>query len=303
MSVPDFQTWFLPLLQEFQNQKLQHIRPLYETLATKLNLTPEEKAEKLPSGKELVYKNRIGWARTYLSKAGLITSPKRGHWQITQRGLEVLATQPEQLKVRDLKQFPEFVNFHSMKPTSPNPSTPATELEDNTTPEEALESAYKSIKQSTTSELLDLIKQGTPDFFEELVVKLLLAMGYGSAVEDAGRVLGKSGDGGIDGVIAEDPLGFDSIYIQAKRWENTVGRPMVQAFAGSLDGVRAKKGVMITTAKYSAEAKDYVSQIEKKIVLIDGQQLVDLMFQYNLGVTPIQSFEIKRIDQDFFEDL
>lgn len=302
MPIPDFQSWFLPFLKEFSDGETKHIRPIYDILAEKLSLTEEERAEKLTSGKSQVYKNRIGWARTYLSKAGLIESPQRGHWKITNRGLQLLATNPSSLRVKDLKQFPEFIEFHTQKPTQEKTDSDLME-ENPSTPEETFEAAFNDIKQSTTDEILSLVKKGSPDFFEELVVKLLIAMGYGGAVEDAGRVVGKSGDGGIDGVIAEDPLGLDSIYIQAKRWENTVGRPVVQAFSGSLDLFKARKGVMITTANYSKDAKDYVEQIEKQIVLIDGQQLVELMFKYNLGVTPVQTYEIKRIDQDFFEEI
>ncbi len=301
MPIPDFQSWLLPLLEELADGQDHAISDLSQVLADKLGLTEEDKAVKLSSGKQFVYKNRSGWARTYLNKAGLIESPRRGIWKISDRGREVLATKPESLRVKDLKQFDEFREFHTAKPKADNDKDEPDDPGDKT-PEEAFEAAYRNIKRDITDQLLEMVKKGTPTFFEELVVKLLLAMGYGGAVDDAGQVVGKSGDGGIDGVIAEDPLGLDSIYIQAKRWESTVGRPVVQSFAGSLDGVRAKKGVMITTSNFSADAKEYVSQIEKKIVLIDGKQLAELMFDYGLGVSAVETYQIKKIDQDFFEE-
>jgi restriction system protein len=200
-----------------------------------------------------------------------------------------------------LKRFPEFKEFHTHR----KPSSESEEQDDETstaTPEELLEESHGALKENVTQEILERVKAAPPAFFESLVVELLLRMGYGGSREDAGRTVGRSGGGGVDGVINEDRLGLDVVYIQAKRWENTVGRPVVQAFAGSLEGVRARKGVLITTSGFSADARQYVSQIEKRIVLVDGEQLAGLMFEHNLGVSPVASYEVKKVDTDFFEE-
>lgn len=302
MAVPDFQAWFLPFLKHLADGKNHRLSDLYEDLAKELALSADDRSEMLPSGKQLKYKNRIGWARTYMKKAGLIESPARGECRITSRGLEVLANPPDRLTVKFLKQFPEFKEFHTYKPSAP--LDPHTEADDDSgaTPEEALEQAHQTLKDDVTQELLDRVKSSHPSFFEALVVELLLRMGYGGSREDAGKTIGRSGDGGIDGVIKEDRLGLDFVYIQAKRWENTVGRPVVQAFAGSLEGARAKKGVLITTSSFSAEARQYISQIEKRIVLVDGEELASLLFEHNLGVSPVASYEVKKVDTDYFEE-
>jgi restriction system protein len=303
MAVPNFQTWFLPLLKRAGDGQNHLLSDLYEQLAADLNLSVADRNEELPSGKQLTYRNRIGWARTYLKKAGLLESPARGECRITRRGLEVLEQKPEHLNVRFLKQFPEFKEFHTYR----KPASEADDQDDDdvstATPEELLEKSHGVLKQNVTQELLDRVKAAPPAFFESLVVELLVRMGYGGSREDAGKTVGRSGDGGIDGVINEDRLGLDVVYIQAKRWEGTVGRPVVQAFAGSLEGVRARKGVLITTSGFSEDARQYVSQIEKRIVLVDGEQLASLMLEHNLGVSPVASYEVKRIDSDFFEEL
>lgn len=296
MAVPDFQTWFLPLLKRLSDGKPHRIADLQRQLAQDLKLSEEDLKESLPSGRALTYKNRLGWARTYLNKAGLIESPKRGEWQITDRGQAVLAQNLAHLNVGYLKQFPEFKEFHQYK----KPSDPGTGGEGGDgpekTPEEQLEQAYETLRQNAEQELLQKIMSASPEFFEKLVVELLLKMGYGGSREDAGRTIGGSGDGGVDGVINEDKLGLDVVYLQAKRWENIVGRPVVQGFAGSLEGVRARKGVFITTSDFSSGAREFVRNIEKRIVLVDGKQLANLMFDHDIGLSTSATYRKRHVE-------
>ena len=304
MTVPDFQTWFLPLLRRLKDNQVHTMADLYQELADELALNEEDRNEMLPSGKQLTFHNRIGWARTYLKKAGLVESPGRGQVRITDRGQQVLREELEHLNVRYLRRFPEFVEFHTYTP----PATPdrgradANDGNESETPEEMLERVHLGIRRQLEFELLDRVKNAPPKFFESLVVDLLLKMGYGGSREDAGKTVGRTGDGGIDGVINEDRLGLDVVCIQAKRWENTVGRPVVQAFAGSLEGARAKKGVLITTSSFTNEASDYVKQIEKRIVLVDGRTLATLMVDHGLGVSPVAQYDVHRIDTDYFDE-
>ena len=256
MAVPDFQSWFLPLLKRLSDGQSHRISDLQKQLVQDLKLSEQDLRESLPSGRALTYKNRLGWARTYLNKAGLIESPKRGEWQITDRGRKVLAENLDHLNVAYLKRFPEFLEF--VKPKTPTEKPTGPDREPDTTPEEQLEQAYETLRENAERELLSKIKSASPEFFEKLVVELLLKMGYGGAREDAGRTIGGSGDGGVDGVINEDKLGLDVVYLQAKRWEHTVGRPVIQGFAGSLEGVRARKGVFITTSDFSSGAREFV---------------------------------------------
>lgn len=301
MAVPDFQSWLLPLLRRVSDGEVHVMSDLYEPLADELQLSEEDKAVRLPSGAQQTYMNRVAWARTYLKKAGLLSSPGRSKIQITQRGMETLAEAHERLTVKYLKRFPEFLDFHSVRTHDASDTRPASENYEEETPQESLEQLHKRLRDELASELLDRIKQSSPSFFERLVVDLLVSMGYGGSREDAGRTVGRSGDGGIDGVINEDRLGLDVVYIQAKRWEGTVGRPVVQTFAGSLEGVRANKGVLITTSSFTADAKAYVTHIAKKIVLVDGRQLADFMIQYGVGVDVEATYEVKRIDNDYFD--
>lgn len=301
MPVPDFQTWLLPLLRRVDDGAVHKMSDLYEQLSVDLGLTDQDKEERLPSGAQQTYMNRIAWAKTYLKKAGLLSAPGRSQVQITSRGREVLKEGHSRITVSYLKKFPEFLDFHSVKPPSTNSHTVETSSEEDETPQESLERVYKQLEHELASDLLERVKQVAPSFFEKLVVDLLVAMGYGGSREGAGKTVGKSGDGGIDGVINEDRLGLDVVYIQAKRWEGSVGRPVVQAFAGSLEGVRANKGVLITTSSFTSDAQAYVRQISKKIVLIDGQQLSQYMIQYGVGVGVEARYEVKRIDSDYFE--
>lgn len=300
MPVPDYQSLFLPVLQCVADGGEYPIAALRQRVAAALNLSSADLAERLPSGRQTVFANRIGWSTVYLMKAGALTRVKRGMIQIGARGRDLLALKQPRLTTKDLAHYPEFVAFH--RGTSEPVESPSERIEKSETPEEELATAYRILHEALANELLETVRKSAPSFFEELVVDLLVAMGYGGSVEDAGRAVGKSGDGGIDGIIKEDKLGLDFVYVQAKRWSDSVGRPVVQAFAGSLEGFRARKGVLITTSTFSKEAHDYVGKIEKRIVLIDGKQLADLMIDYDIGVNVVQTYKIKRLDSDYFED-
>jgi restriction system protein len=300
MAIPDYQSVMLPLLKLLSDKKEHQIRETLEILAKQFNLSEEERKEMLPSGIDFVFNNRVGWARTYLKKAGLLEYAKRGVHRITDRGLNVLKKNPPEINVKFLKQFPEFIEFQTIKPKTE--SDKESEEEKTKTPEELLEVAYQDLNDQLASDLSKQIKSIPPILFERIVIKLLVAMGYGGTLKDAGEAIGKTGDEGIDGVIKEDRLGLDAIYIQAKRWENTVGRPEIQKFAGALQGQRARKGIFITTSDFSKEAQEYTSRIDTKIVLIDGKQLAKLMIDYNVGVTAVSNYQIKKIDSDFFSE-
>ncbi|MBD2664130.1 restriction endonuclease [Richelia sinica FACHB-800] len=303
MAIPDFQSIMLPLLQYAGDGKEHSLREAITYLADVFNLSDEEKKELLPSGQQAVFDNRVGWTRTHLKKAGLLQDPKRGFFQITERGKEVLSQNPAEINLKFLNQFPEFIEFKtSKKDNDKSELIEITEISE-TTPQESIEFGYQKIRKELELELLNRVKSCSPDFFERLVVDLLVKMGYGGSRRDAGKAIGKSNDGGIDGIIKEDKLGLDIVYIQAKRWDNTVvGRPEIQKFVGALHGQRARKGVFITTSKFSQEARDYVSIIDSKIVLIDGQELAQLMIDNHVGVSTVSIYEIKKIDSDYFTD-
>lgn len=303
MSIPDFQSVMLPLLQYAGDGKEHSLREAITYLADVFNLSDEEKKELLPSGQQAVFDNRVGWTRTHLKKAGLLQDPKRGFFQITERGKEVLSQNPAEINLKFLNQFPEFIEFKtSKKDNDKSELIEITEISE-TTPQESIEFGYQKIRKELELELLNRVKSCSPDFFERLVVDLLVKMGYGGSRRDAGRAIGKAGDGGIDGIIKEDKLGLDIVYIQAKRWDNTVvGRPEIQKFVGALHGQRARKGVFITTSKFSQDAREYVSIIDSKIVLIDGQELAQLMIDNHVGVSTVSIYEIKKIDSDYFTD-
>ena len=301
MAIPDYQTCMLPLLRFYGDGKEHTNRETIDALATGFRLTDEEKRAMLPSGAQGLFDNRVNWARTYMKKAILIEATKRGVHRITKRGLDVLKKKPDRLDVNYLEKFQEFTDFRALRHTKDEEETPELDL-NNKTPEESLEGAYQKLRTDLAVELLQHLKLCSPTFFERLVVEVIVKMGYGGTRKDAGKAIGKSGDGGIDGMIKEDKLGLDAIYIQAKRWENTVGRPEIQKFVGALTGQRAKKGLFITTADFSAEAKAYALQIDTKIVLIDGEMLAQLMIDHNVGVSTIATYEIKRIDSDYFSE-
>jgi restriction system protein len=309
MPIPDYQTLMLPVLRLAADGREHRFRDVVEELATEFQLTDEERNTLLPSGTAPLFDNRVGWARTYLKQAATIESRKRGYFAITERGKKLLAEKPSQINNATLKQYPEFVAFMLRKTEQAQagatqvltPQIQSAEPESTSTPEELLAQAYQRLRTNLEKELLDQVKSSTPGFFERLVIDLLVAMGYGGSRQDAGRAIGRTGDGGIDGIIKEDKLGLDLIFIQAKRWEGTVGRPEIQKFAGALQGQRANKGAFITTSDFSKEAQEYASIISSKIILVSGAQLARLMVDHNVGVSPVSSYELKRIDSDYFE--
>lgn len=302
--IPDYQSLMLPLLKIVSDGREYKYRDLIEELADVFQLTDEERKELLASGTQAIFDNRVGWAKTYLKKAGLIDSPKRAMVVITDLGLEILKTKPEKIDVKFLRQFPSFLEFQNASRTE-NEETEEENIPKDTaeqTPEETLDIAYRRIRKALAAELLNKVVELSPAFFERLVVELLVKMGYGGSLKDAGKAMGKSGDEGIDGTIKEDKLGLDIIYIQAKRWKpgNVVGRPELQKFVGALAGQGAKKGIFITTSNFTKEALEYSPKNETKIVLIDGEHLAQLMIDYNLGCTTQQTYELKKVDSDYF---
>jgi restriction system protein len=300
MAIPDFQSIMRPLLEHLADGVAKPNSETITALSQHFQLTDEELAELLPSGQQSVFTNRIAWAKAHLKNALLLESPSRSLYKITPRGLEALAQDSQKINLRYLRQFKEYTygstNNNSVKP---NEEPKASET---LTPSEQIELGYQRIREELEDELLSKIKEATPQFFERLVVELLVAMGYGGSRKDAGQTIGRSGDGGIDGVIKEDRLGLDVIYIQAKRWEGVVGRPEIQKFAGALQGQRAKKGVFITTSGFSKEAHDYVSLIDNRIVLIGGKELTGMMVDFGVGVSKVASYDVKRLDSDYFEE-
>lgn len=301
--IPDYQSLMLPLLKLVSDRQEYKFRDIVDILATQFNLSDDEKKELLTSGQQPIFDNRVGWAKTYLKKAGLLDTPKRATIVITQRGLEVIKQNPEKINARFLRQFSEFVEFQTTKRDTSEEEQTADEI-DTQTPEETLETAYRKIRKSLALEILSKVIEQPSGFFEKLVVELLVKMGYGGSFKEAGKAIGKSGDEGIDGTIKEDKLGLDIIYIQAKRWQpgNVVGRPEIHKFVGALAGQGAKKGIFITTSSFSKDAMEYIPRNETKIVLIDGEQLANLMIDYEIGVTKVTSFDIKKLDSDYFNE-
>jgi restriction system protein len=302
MAIPDYQSIMLPLLTLAADGGEHMFRGAVDKLSDEFALTDAERSELLPSGTAHVFGSRVGWARTYLKQAGLLSAPKRGVFRITPEGSALLLKKPTRIDNSLLNQYESFRNFRARGKTDEGQlSQPTMAAPSEQTPEDAMALAYQRVRKELEAELLEQIKSSSPAFFEKLVVDLLVAMGYGGSRQDAGRALGKSGDGGIDGMIKEDRLGLDVIYIQAKRWEGVVGRPEIQKFAGALQGQRANKGVFITTSSYSREAVDYANVIATKIILIDGESLVSLMVDHNVAVARVGIYELKRIDTDYFE--
>ncbi len=301
MAIPDYQTCMLPLLRYLGEGGERSLSTITSALADQFGLTDAERSQLLPSGQQTVLRNRVGWARTYLKKAGLIENTRRAVFQITPRGQAVLSGKPEQIDNKALAQWPEFREF--LKPEAERPPLNAPDVSDaGSTPEESIEAAYQTLREQTGRELLAKVLGASPEFFEQLVVELLVKMGYGGSRRDAGERIGRSGDGGVVGIIKEDRLGLDTIFLQAKRWQGTVGRPEIQKFVGALQGQRARKGVFLTTSTFTADAIDYVLRIDTKVVLIDGHQLTDYMMDFDVGVAPFATFTVKRIDSDYFDD-
>ena len=297
--IPDFQSVFLPYLKFFSDGKNHSSRELEDALAIQYKITDEERREMIPSGRAKKFANRVAWAGTYLRQAHLVENVSRGVYRITPQGQKLLAEKPDKLNIKSLKRFPEFQEFQS-RFGSGSKTEEQHEESVSQTPLEVLDSTYQSLRNELATELLSKLKAASPTFFEQAVIDLLVAMGYGGSLAEAASLTRRGSDEGIDGIIKEDKLGLDTIYVQAKRWEGPVGRPTVQAFSGSLDGFRARKGVMLTTSRFSADARDYVAKIEKKIVLIDGEELSKLMIDHNIGVAESQNYIIKRIDADYF---
>ncbi len=298
MPIPDYQALMLPLLKFASDGKEHSLREALDALAVEFQLTPEEVRQLLPSGTQEIFHNRVSWARSYMGKAGLLQSPKRGVFVITKRGREVLSQHPKAINAKALEQFPEFMAFRNLR----HEKDKAAEQGDvpSSTPEETMEAGYQRLRDSLAQELLDRVKASSPAFFERLVVDLLVQMGYGGSRKDAGEAIGRSGDGGIDGIIKEDRLGLDILYIQAKKWEGTVSRPEIQKFVGALQGKHARKGIFLTTSAFSKEAHDFVQHIETKVVLIDGATLAGLMIDHGVGTSTAATYEIKKVDQDYF---
>jgi restriction system protein len=302
MPIPDFQSLMLPLLRFAQDGTVHSLSEAREALAKQFNLSEEEQNELLPSGRLRRFTNRVSWAKVYLEAAGLIESPQRAHFQITHDGIKLLSESLDRIDIKLLAgRYEQFRAFRgASKRENGRSGSPSAASSESATPEEMLEHSHQTIREDLAADLLKKVKGGTPQFFETLVVELLLRMGYGGSRADAGHAIGRSGDEGIDGIISEDRLGLDAIYIQAKKWDGTVGRPEIQKFVGALHGKRAKKGVFITTGVFSADAKDYVSHIDPRVVLIDGRELAEYMIDLNVGVTSKAVYEVKRIDSDYF---
>lgn len=309
MAVPDFQSLTLPVLREFADGADHSTKDIRQRVAEQLKLTSKDTSELLPSGGQTRFANRIAWAHVYMKQGGLLASTRRGIYRITRRGQEVLAAPPDHITVRFLEQCPGYRPFGSRESADdisqhsgllkPNvdPREPAV-----LTPDEQIRAGYQLFRANLATQLIERVKQASPAFFERMVVKLLVEMGYGGSYEDAAKVVGQSGDGGIDGIIKEDRLGLESIYVQAKRWDATVGRPTIQQFAGALHGKSARKGVVITTSTFSSEAKEYAKTSPIAIVLIDGVQLADLLIEFGVGVNDVETIKLKRLDEDYFGD-
>ncbi|MGA4551131.1 restriction endonuclease [Methylorubrum aminovorans] len=306
MAIPDFQTLMLPVLREAAAGEVR-IGDVVERLAESFNLTPEEYSHLLPSGRQTTFANRVHWAKSYLGKAGLIELTRRAHFQITSRGREVLNQPPERIDIRFLTRFPEFQTFRSAQDDGDPQIEAAAEASgasSSLTPDEVMRAAGRQLEAALASELLQRVLAGTPAFFESLVVRLLISMGYGGSVNDLDRALvGKSGDGGVDGVIDQDPLGLDRIYVQAKRYaaDNNVGASAIRDFFGSLDRFKATKGLFVTTSSFSSAARETADLLSKRIVLIDGQQLARLMIRHSVGCRIEETLTIKKLDEEFFD--
>lgn len=303
MPIPDYQTVMLPLLRLTGQRHTISVREAIEILTEEFKLTKEERSALLPSGKQEIIVNRVGWARTYMKKAGLLASPARGMIEITERGKQVLAEKPKIINVAYLSKFTEFEAFRKIENQKEgNSSQPSSSDFSAGTPEELLEQSYQELKTSLLDEIIQKVKSCSPQFFEKLVVDTVVKMGYGGSRKEAGKAIGQSGDEGIDGIINEDRLGLDVIYLQAKRWEGNVSRPEIQKFAGALQGKRARKGIFITTSDFTSEAKEFVKHIDAKIILISGHQFAELMWEYNIGISISATFEVKKLDLDVFNE-
>jgi restriction system protein len=308
MAIPDFQTLMLPVLRAVADGNPHRAKDVTETLANQFNLSPEDRQQLLPSGRQTSFSNRVAWAKSQLVQAGLLEPTDRGQFRITDRGRSVLIRVPERIDMNFLKQFEEYVDFRNRSRSNGSSATAAPEEHQppaqSQTPDELIRATTKQIEAALAKELLDRIIAASPSFFEGLIVKLLLAMGYGGSRPDAGQIIGKSGDHGIDGVIDQDSLGLDRVYVQAKKYsrDNPVSEPEIRGFSGSLGAAKANKGVFVTTSSFTQPARDFAERHPSKIVLIDGDRLTDLMIRYNVGARIEETLYIKRVDEDFFLD-
>jgi restriction system protein len=306
MAIPDYQSLMLPVLSTSSSGE-RRIADVVKNLADELGLTPEERTQLLPSGAQTLFANRVHWAKTYLSKAGLIEGTRRGYFKITPRGQKVLASNPARIDNEFLSQFEEFEKFRrrATQETADNPreAEPEPLLNQTQTPDETMRAAHRQIDASLAQDSLERVRLAPPEFFERLIVNLLLRMGFGGSITDAGRALGRSGDDGVDGVIDQDALGLDRIYIQAKRYAvgNNIGSGAIRDFFGSLDRHKATKGLFVTTSSFSSGAVETAQFLSKRIVLIDGEYLARLMIRNNVGCRVEDTLEIKKLDEDFFE--
>lgn len=302
MAIPNYQSLMLPLLENAADGHEHRTRETVDEIADMIGLTDDERTEMQPSGSTIIA-NRVWWARTYLKQAGLVELPRRGYHRITQAGLDLLATNPQKVDNTTLRQYPTFQEFLARRgKKAATVDNEPQDVDSSETPEDALHNAYQQLRAEIESEILVQLKGNSPFFFERAVIDLLFKMGYGGNRQDAAKAVGKSGDGGIDGIINEDKLGLDVIYIQAKRWEGTVGRPEIQKFAGALQGKRAKKGVFISTSSFTKDALEYAANIDTRIILIGGERLAQLMVDHDVGVSTAGSYEIKKIDSDYFDE-
>jgi restriction system protein len=305
VPVPDFQTLMRPILVALDDGAPRSPKAVRAVLATEFDLTAEDLAEKIPSGRAKTFQNRVGWALTYMLRAGLISRPKRSTYQLTDRGREVLKEHPKSVGIAVLKQFEEFRDFHQDSKTpsqtqGPSHAPRTTDLSTPQTPQEQIETAYTDLEAALVADILDRVMEKDPEFFEQLVLDVLKGMGYGGRVGRPSNHLGQTGDEGVDGVIQEDELGLDLIYVQAKRWAAPVGRPEIQKFFGALHGKHANKGVFITTSSFSSEAVAYAASVTPRIVLVDGHALAQLMIDYDVGTTETDRYVLKRLDLDYF---
>ncbi len=304
--IPKYEEIMLPFLKYLADGKEHGLGETHDALAEQFKLTDDELRVLLPSARQPVFRNRVGWAKTYLKKAGLLTSPKRALFRISDKGLSLLKENPNEITSKFLTRYDDFVEFQSIKRNKKdNGSLLPPSIIDNTdqTPEESLEYAYQKLHSELSKELLDIIKSCSPDFFERLIIDLLITMGYGGSRKEAGQAMGKSGDGGIDGIINEDKLGLDIIYLQAKRWENSVPVKEIRDFTGALASKKARKGIFITTSSFPKSVYEFVRQVEYKIILIDGERLANLMIEHNVGLSTVNTYHVKTIDSDYFEDI
>lgn len=302
--IPKYEEIMLPFLKFISDGKEHSLTETHDALAKEFKLTDEELRELLPSGLQPIFRNRLGWARTYL-KASLLTSPKRAHFKISDTGLALLNEKPTEITSKFLTRYTGFVEFQSIKKTKEDKSIEPQSLHDegtDQTPEESLEYAYQKLRSALSKELLSIVKTCTSTFFEKLVIDLLITMGYGGSRKEAGKAMGKSGDGGIDGIINEDKLGLDVIYLQAKRWDNPVPVKEIRDFTGALASKKAKKGIFITTSSFPKSVYEFVGQVEYKIILIDGERLTNLMIEHSVGLSTVSTYHVKTIDSDYFEE-